>query len=305
MGTINYAEKWQQQLLNTIIESSYAAPFIVTNVDWMGAKTFHFSSMSTSGYQSHKLSGGWNRGDYNTADHPFTVSIDRDVEFFIDKRDIDESNQTLSIQNISEQFTRTKAVPEMDATFFSKVASVAEENKLVSSTALSAYTKANVLEKLKTIMGKVRLYRNKGLVLYIKPEIMDLLSLSPDLQKTINTESIVQNGKAIQTRITTLDGVPLVEVIDDTRFYTGFDYTDGFTPKAGAYAINVLAATPLSTHFVSKINSIYFFAPGEHQQGDGYLYQNRALWDTFVLPNGASGAVDSVYVDRDTTAVTA
>lgn len=30
----------------------------------------------------------------------------------------------------------------------------------------------------------------------------------------------------------------------------------------------------------AKISSIYFFAPGAHTQGDGYLYQNRNLSDT-------------------------
>ena len=63
----------------------------------------------------------------------------------------------------------------------------------------------------------------------------------------------------------------------------------------------MLAATPLTTKMVPKISSIYFFAPGEHTEGDGYLYQNRAFYDTFVFPNGKDGNIDSVYVDLDTT----
>ena len=65
----------------------------------------------------------------------------------------------------------------------------------------------------------------------------------------------------------------------------------------------MLAATPLTTKMVSKIESIYFFAPGEHTQGDGYLYQNRAHYDTFVFPNGKDGNIDSVAVDVDTSEV--
>ena len=43
-----------------------------------------------------------------------------------------------------------------------------------------------------------------------------------------------------------------------------------------------------------------YFAPGTHTEGDGYLYQNRSLSDTFVFPNGRDGKIDSVYVDVDT-----
>ena len=54
---------------------------------------------------------------------------------------------------------------------------------------------------------------------------------------------------------------------------------------------------------VPKISSIYFFAPGSHTEGDGWLYQNRSLSDTFVFPNGKDGKIDSIYADVDTTAV--
>ena len=50
-----------------------------------------------------------------------------------------------------------------------------------------------------------------------------------------------------------------------------------------------------------KISSIYYFDPGAHTKGDGYLYQNRSLSDVFVFPNGRDGNIDSIYVDVDTT----
>lgn len=303
MPTINYAEKWQQPLIETIIDNSYISPFVVSDVQWLDAKTFHFTTMSVSGYKPHSLLGGWNRGDFVEKDHPYTVTHDRDIEFFVDKRNVDESNQTASAQNISEQFLRTQATPEMDSYFFSKVATQAITAERFSSSALSSWNKENVLAKLHVIIGQLRRYRNKGLILYVRPEIMGFLALAPEFDRNINVEAIVANGKSIQTRITALDGVPLVEVIDDDRMYTAFDFTEGCAPAIGSYKINVLGATPLTTKFVPKISSIYLFAPGQHTQGDGYLYQNRAFWDTFIFPNGKNGEVDSIFVDRDTTAV--
>ena len=301
-NTINHAEKYERELIETYIDNTYVAPFVTTNVDWLDAKTFHFTTLTTQGYGNHALTGGWNRKNIVEADHPYTLTRDRDVEFFMDKREVDESNQTATIENVSNQFEQTQAVPEKDAYFFSKVYAVADDNNLTSSTALSDYTKANVLTKLKGIIGNVRRYRNKGLILYVVPEIMDLLSLSTELGHSIDVTTIAANdGKAIQTRITSIDGTPIVEIIDDDRFYTEYDFTDGYAIKSGAYRMNVVAATPLTTKMVPKIQSIYFFAPGEHTEGDGYLYQNRAHYDTFVFPNGKDGEIDSIYVDVDTT----
>ena len=59
----------------------------------------------------------------------------------------------------------------------------------------------------------------------------------------------------------------------------------------------------MTTKLVPKI-SIYYFNPGAHTEGDGYLYQERELSDVFTFPNGKNGQVDSVYVDVDPTAVT-
>lgn len=302
-NTINHASKYERELIQTFIDNSYIAPFVATNVDWLDAKNFHFTVLTTKGYKNHSLTGGWNRQEIVETDKVFTVTQDRDVEFFLDKREVDESNQTATINNVSNQFEQTQATPEKDAYFFSKVAKVATDNNLKTSTARSDYTAENVYTKLVQFIGNVRRYRNKGLVVYVHPDLMDLLALSKELAHSMDVVTISANdGKSIQTRVTQVDGVNIVEVIDDDRFYSEYDFTDGYAPKEGAYQINMIACTPLTTKMVPKIASIYFFAPGEHTEGDGYLYQNRAHYDTFVFPNGKDGKVDSVCVDLDTTA---
>lgn len=303
-NTINYASKYERELIQTFIDNSYIAPFIATNVDWLDAKNFHFTSLTVGGYKNHSLNGGWNRQAVVETDKTFTVSQDRDVEFFLDKREVDESNRTATIENVSEVFETTQATPEKDAYFFSKVATEATTAGLKTSTAIASYTSANIYTKIVNFIGNVRRYRNKGLIVYLAPKLMDLLALSTELSHSMDVVSISANdGKAIQTRVTKVDGVPIVEVIDDDRFYSKFNFTDGFEPATDGYKINMLAATPLTTKMVPKISSIYFFAPGEHTEGDGYLYQNRAHYDTFVFPNGKDGKIDSIYVDLDTSAV--
>ena len=303
-NTINNASKYERELIQSFVDNSYIAPFITTNTDFIDAKNFHFTVLQTSGYKNHSLNGGWNRGDVTETDKVYTLTQDRDVEFFLDKRQVDESNQTATIQNVSNTFEINNATPEKDAYFFSKVCSVANTASKKTSTARNTYTVANIYTKLVQFIGTLRRYRNKGLVVYLAPELMDLLALSTELTHSIDVASISANdGKAIQTRITVIDGVPVIEVVDDDRFYSEFDFSEGYKPKAGAVKINMLGATPLTTKMVPKIESIYFFAPGEHTEGDGYLYQNRAHYDTFVFPNGKDGNIDSVAVDVDTSEV--
>ena len=307
---LNYAEKYSPELLEILIQSTITSPFITTNVRWLDAKTFHFTQMSVSGYKNHNRNGGWNRGEINQTDHPYTLTHDRDVEFLVDKADVDETNQTASIQNISRTFELTQVAPETDALFFSRVAAEAPKEELYhSETATSAYTAENVFSKLKGFLsaGKLRRYKANGsLIMYVRSELMDLLEISKDFTRKIEMTQIAEGGVGLETRVTDIDGVPVMEVIDDERFYDKFNWlpdNGGFEAATGAHKINVLIACGQTCKTVPKINSIYFFAPGAHTEGDGYLYQNRTLSDTFVFPNGKDGKIDSVYVDVDTVAV--
>ena len=323
-NTNNYAQVWEPELLEILMQGTLTSPFVTSNVRWLDAKTFHFTQMSTSGYKNHNRNGGWNSGVYTQTDVPFTLTHDRDIEFLVDKADVDETNATASIQNISRVFEQTQVVPETDALFFSKIAQAAKTAGLSSSTAASTYTKAAVFGKLKEILakGKLRRYKANGtLIMYVTSAIMDALEQSTEFTRKIEMTQIAEGGLGIETRVTDIDGVPIMEVIDDERFYDAFNWEPeggGFAPVkkqeesepdagdavTGAHKINVLVACGQTCKTVPKISSIYYFEPGAHTKGDGYLYQNRSLSDVFVFPNGRDGKVDSIYVDVDTTEYT-
>lgn len=325
MPNLNYAEAWSPELLEILIQGTLTSPFVTDNVRWVGVKTFHFTQMSTTGFKNHSRKGGWNTGEYTQKDVPYTLTHDRDIEFLVDKADVDETNSTASIQNISRVFEQTHVVPETDALFFSKVAQAAQgEADYHSSTAAAGYTKAKVFGMLKNILskGKLRRYKANGsLIMYVTSEIMDALEQSTEFTRKIEMTQIAEGGMGIETRVTDIDGVTVMEVIDDERFYDAFDWEPekgGFQPRAkkaesdtgagdgvtGAHKINVLVACLETCKTVPKISSIYFFEPGAHTKGDGYLYQNRSLSDTFVLPNGLDGKIDSIFVDVDTAETT-
>lgn len=326
---LNYAEKWQPELLQIRIQGTLTSPFITDNVRWLDARTFHFTGMRTSGFRKHSRQGGFNRGKYSQFDVPFTIKHSRDVEFFIDKADVLDTNGTAKAENIAKTFTMTQAAPETDAYFYAKIAQIAlgeipaypgapavVANSLSSVTAASTYTKANVFQKLKAMLTKAKLRRYRGngsLVGYVTSEIMDLLEQSDSFTRKIEMTQIAEGGIGLETRVTDIDGVPIIEVIDDERFYDKFHFVegneeieDGFTLVAkdegvrGSRKINVLFASTQTTFTVPRVQSIYMFAPGEHTEGDGYLYQHREDWDTFVFPDGNTEKIDSIFVDVDT-----
>lgn len=242
MPNLNYAEVWNPELVEIRIQETLSSPFITQNVRWLDAKTFHFTQMSTSGYKSHNRNGGWNTGKYVQTDTPFTLTHDRDVQFLIDKADVDETNATASIKNISETFERTQAAPETDALFFSRVAArVQALEGYHSETAADSYTKSNVFDKLKGFLaaGKLRRYKANGsLIMYVTSAVMDLLEKSDKFTRTISMTEIAEGGLGLRTRVTDIDGVPIMEVIDDERFYDRFDFDPedgGFEPCAASY----------------------------------------------------------------------
>ena len=298
--SLNYAEVWSPELLAIKIQETLTSPFIVPNVKWLGAKTFHFTQMSTSGFKTHSRDGGWNRGTVTQTDNEFKVEFSRDIEFLIDKADVDETNATASIENIAKVFEMTQVAPEHDAYFFSKVAQKAIAANLYSETAASDYTVDNVFTKLKQQLARVKRYRRSN-IMYVASWIMDLLELSKELAKKVELTQVADGGIGIETRVTFIDGVPILECIEEDRFYDKFNFEPelgGFEPiEDESRKINTLIASTEMVITVPKISSIYYFEPGTHTEGDGWLYQHREDYDTFVFPNGKNNQIDSVFVD--------
>jgi len=313
--SFNYAEVWESELLDVIIQGTLTSPFITSNVKWLDAKTFHFTGLSTTGFRDHSRSGGWNRGTITETDHAYTLEHDRDTSFLIDRANVDETNATASIENVARNFVDTNAVPEFDARFFERVSEAAVNASKATAKALNTYTKSTIIGDIKGAIDQVRRYRN-SLICYVRTELMSLLELALGDKANIQWTTISDLEFSISTRVANVDGVPVFEVIDLDRFATKFAYgnstagTYGFTKSSVASEVetdtawqklagkdlNLLLASTRTVKTVHKIASIYVFEPGNHTEGDGYLYQHRELWDTFVFPNAKSNAIDSVYI---------
>lgn len=259
-----------------------------------GGKSFTLTTISTSGYKNHTRTKGFNAGTVENTKKVYTMSQDRDIEFFVDSMDVEETNQDLAAARISSVFIEENARPEVDAYRFGTLATKAKANGAFASEALTA---ANVFSKMKAALLPVRKYGVQNIIIYVSSTTMDLLERSTEFTRSITNQNVGQT--ALESRITSLDGVLIKEVWDADRFYTSHDFTDGFAPAVGSFAINFLVVVKTAQISVAKHNAIYLFAPGEHTEGDGYLYQNRLYHDTFLKEQHKDG----VYVSHGTVAV--
>lgn len=280
----NYATKnsglFDQKMTQETITSLVETP----SVDWTGAKSFIVTTLKTSGFKAHTRGKGYNSGEVENDKETYTLGFDRDIEFFVDKADVDETNNDLAAANVTKVFITENAGPEVDAYRFSKMATRAIADGHTASTAL---TVDNVYSELKAALLPIRKYGAGNIIMYLSSETMDLLERSKEFTRQITNQNV--GVTALESRVTSLDGVMLVEVWDTDRFATKYDFTDGFVKATDGKDIQFLIVAKPAIIAKSKFNSIYLFEPGTHTEGDGYLYQNRLYHDLFVLKNKADG----------------
>ncbi|HGK9240179.1 TPA: hypothetical protein ACJ87D_001958 [Streptococcus pneumoniae] len=286
--SINYVTKREKQFDQKLMQGALTNILETPKVNWLGAKSFEIPTVSVSGYKAHTRSKGYNSGTVSNEKKVYTLGFDRDIEFFVDSADVDETNEELSAANVTGTFITEHATPELDAYRFSKIATEA-----ITATKFKSeddYSETNVYSRLKSAILPIRKYGAANIVIYVSSEIMDFLERSKDFTRSIATTS----PQGIDTRVTSLDGVQIIEVWDDARFKTQFEFTEGFVKASGGKDINFLIVAKPAVIAKAKFNSIYLFAPGQHTEGDGYLYQNRMYHDLFVLENKKDG----IYVSH-------
>lgn len=291
---INYVTKdgglYDQRLVQGLVTSDLET----TSVEFItNAKSFTVTNVKTSGYKPHdRNTKGFNKGNVDTQKEVYTMTQDRDIEFYVDVMDVDETNRDLEAARISNVFITENAAPEIDAYRFQTMSKAATTAKHSAEETLTA---ENVYSQLKAAILPIRKYGAGNLIAYLSSETMDLLERSKEFTRNITNQNVGMS--ALDSRVTSLDGVTLREVWDAERFNTAFNFDDGFKPTGKR--INFLVAARPSIIAVVKHQAIYLFAPGEVGQGDGWMYQNRLYHDLFVL----KGREDGLYVSTKTAGV--
>ncbi len=286
-NTVNYATQFERQLRQKYKRECLSDDLTTEKVKFINAKTIKVPYLTLGGFKDHGRNGGFNRQNAKNDFMTFTLQHDRDVEYFIDTEDVDESNQALSAANITNTFEEEHAIPERDCYNFSKIYSEYKTrlSGTVDNTAITPDNALTLYDKYMKQMDEDEV-PTEGRLLYVTPDAEESIRNAREVQKVFFLNG--GNGNGFHRAVRSLDDVK-IKKIPSARMKTAYNFTDGCTPGVSAKQINMILVHPKSVISCDKHAYIKLWAPGTHTQGDGYLYQLRKYWDLFLIDTRVQG----------------
>lgn len=289
--TYNYAERFERQ-----IEKKYQHG--LTSADMGNNKKYKFIDAQTikipiialSGYKDHKRDGSQNKGTITNDWTPYKLTHDRDISFYVDEMDVDETNQVLSAANITSTFMDDQAIPETDAYRYSKLyADATTHGATIDKTVLSTSNILEIFDKAMEAMDEAGV-PTEGRKMKVTPKVYTMLKHAEKIQRTLE----VTGGANINRNVRTLDEVAIEKVPSD-RFKTVYDFANGFAPGGSAKQINMLIYHESAIIAPIKVSDVYLWAKGQTPQSAyGWLYQNRSYQDLFLIKQKKEGVFFNV-----------
>lgn len=281
-NSVNYVETFQKDIDAMYARELISSDFTENGARFIGTKTIKIPKLNVGGYKEHSRNGGWNRQAAANDWEVKTLAHDRDVEFYVDAMDVDESGEVLTAGNITATFEREQAIPEIDSYRFSKINSeYTTKGKAVDTTVLTAENVLVIFDGYMEAMDDAGVPQ-EGRLLYVVPSVETLLKNAQQIQRQINVSG--SNDGRIARAVRSLDNVK-IKSVPSARFKTQYDFTDGCVASGAAKQMNMMLVHPSAVIAVQKHTAIYLWAPGSHTGGDGFLYQNRQYWDLFLYDN--------------------
>lgn len=278
---INYATRFEREIEQQFARELTSADMSANKkYKFIDAQTIKVPTVTLSGYKDHARDGSTNKGTVGNTYQAFTLAHDRDIQFFVDEMDVDETNQVLSAANITAVFNDEQAIPELDAYRYSKLYAEFKANGGTVNT--EALTEANILkvfDKQMQDMDEAGVPQS-GRMLKVTPPVYTLLKNAEKISRTID---ISGGATGINRNVRSLDEVEIVTVPSD-RMKTAYDFTDGFKSATGAKQINMMLYHNSGILAPVKVADVFLWNKGETPDSAfGYLYQNRMYSDLFAI----------------------
>lgn len=284
MALLNYVTQFNTRILDMYGHGLISDALYHSNMDIniIGAKEIRLPRISVSGYKDHdRKTLGFNGGNYSNDFEPKVLDHDRDIEFFIDPMDVDETNQIVSIANVQARFEKRQAIPELDCYTFSKLYS--EAVRVGADIRTASITRANILADFDDNCEE---FENLGVplsrcILYCTAAYRKELKNAEGIQRTFAVDS---GANGIDRRVHTMDDLGEIKTVPIERFKTAYDFTEGYAVDASGKQINYILIDPDAQVSRVKYSYINVFTPGHDSRvTDSYMYQNRRFNGTFAL----------------------
>lgn len=292
MAVYNYAETFTNLLQQKYAKELCSDALTQSNpqVKFINAQTIKLPRMTVSGYKDHTRTPGFNTGTLGNDWEAKKLEHDRDIEFWIDPMDIDETNLTLSVANIQNTFETEQAIPEKDSYRFSKLhTELTTYSGRIDNTVVDA---SNFLEAFDTEMALMDEagVPEEGRILYVTPTMRKIIKEAEGIQRVMT----VTTPSTINRNVHSLDDV-VIKSVPAARMKTKYVFTEGCKPDGEAKQINWILIHPSCVVCRDKYSYIKLFTPGtDSRTADGYLYQNRSFGDLFLLEKKVEGCAMNV-----------
>ncbi len=241
--------------------------------------------MSMDGLADYSREGGYVGGDVTLTNETVTFNYERGRSFTIDAMD-NEETAGVAFGQLSSEFIRTKAAPEIDAFRFAQYAAVENINS-ASATLDDAEQTLAALIVAQNTMDEAEV-----------PTETRILFITPALYNG------VMNLDTTKSRAV-LDSFAQIVKVPQSRFYTAIDLFDGttsgetaghFAKDAEAKNINFMIIEKSATiqyqkHLVSKV-----VTPEENQTADAWKFFYRSYGIADVYENKTAG----IYLHKAT-----
>lgn len=292
MAVYDYAETFTNLLQQKYEKELCSDALAQSNqqVKFINAQTIKLPRMTISGYKDHTRTPGFNTGTMSNDWEAKKLEHDRDVEFWIDPMDIDETNLTLSVANIQNEFESEQAIPEKDSYRYSKLhAELTKYSGRVDTTVVTAANFLEAFDEEMAIMDEAGV-PEEGRILYVTPSMKKIIKEAEGIQRVLS----VTTPSTINRNVHSLDDV-MIKMVPAARMKTKYNFTEGCVPAEGAKQINWILIHTSCVVCRDKYSYIKLFTPGtDSRTADGYLYQNRSYGDLFLLEKKVEGCAMNV-----------
>ena len=294
MPALNYATSYERTLDQAFpYVLNFGALYATPNngrYRWVNSKTIEIPRLSTTGrVNADRDTIAQASRNYDNSWETKTLANERKWSTLVHPMDVDETNMTATIGNITQVFNEEQKFPEMDAYLISKLyslwtTSVSAEGyvgKTADTTVLSTSNILTVFDNLMLNMDNARVPAN-GRILYCTHEVKTMLKQATQIQRTWDVQS---GADSINRAVSRLDEVQVIGV-PASLMKTAYVFTTGYAPASSAKQINMMLVHPLAVITPHKYSFAQLEAPSALSEGK-YVYYEESYEDVFILNNKA------------------
>lgn len=280
MANLNYAQQYSQALAqaypNVLRFGRLWSNENATKYRVVDAKTIQIPSITVGGRtDGNRDTIGTFTRNFDNAWETKTLKNHRQWQTLVHPKDVNETNQVVTIQNITKTMNEFEKFPEMDAYTISQLYKLKNEQETIVAET-SDLTSENIMTKFEALMDEMdeALVPSVGRILYVDTYTKTLID---------NAITIVRaNGQSsIAKAVTRLEEVEVIAV-PTKLMKTKYTFTTGFVPAGDAKDIAMMLVHPSAILPIASYEFSQLQAPSALTQGK-YVYFEESFEDIFIL----------------------